>query len=385
MRDLSTDQLCLAAGIADRTYRRPRTAPLASGSVELVNGVGGRGNTNVWMVRNPREFGDAVPSRVPRRVAPPAGARPLIVSARSPGAAAQVRESATRTGGKGGQDRTLTAGNSPILTGFFGSKGGHDLTVPGEKCPVVTGVSVSKGGQDQTLFELAPLESPARTPAETPASNARAGREPLNPRIREDPPAPLKGEPAGRDLVEETYATPHGRKRRRSIRVDLDEVRRHLGILGLVDRDDWEQVRDHLCELVGDSTFEIWLQPLELIAVDPVGTLVIAAPAATRGWVEQRFSRVLARAASSIHARCASRMSPSGRRSAGKSVRGPQLSAQFTSTKRRSRDGHSGRKPEGWRRKDNDGSEHRRAVRTTRSCEESTALTSSPPPASSQA
>ncbi len=81
VRDLSTDQLCLAAGIADRTYRRARTALLASGSVELVNGVGGRGNTNVWMVRNPRELGDAVPSRVPRRVAPPAGARPLIASA----------------------------------------------------------------------------------------------------------------------------------------------------------------------------------------------------------------------------------------------------------------------------------------------------------------
>ena len=84
VRDLSTEQLCLAAGIADRTYRRARTALLASGSVELVNGVGGRGNTNVWMVRDPRELGDAVPSRVPRRVAPPAGARPLIASAARP-------------------------------------------------------------------------------------------------------------------------------------------------------------------------------------------------------------------------------------------------------------------------------------------------------------
>ena len=39
----------------------------------------------------------------------------------------------------------------------------------------------------------------------------------------------------------------------------------------VADRDDWEQIRNLLRELVGDSTFEIWLEPLELIAVDPVG------------------------------------------------------------------------------------------------------------------
>jgi DnaA N-terminal domain len=154
----------------------------------------------------------------------------------------------------------------------------------------------TKGGQDQTLFELAPLETPAETPAKTPAANARAGKEPQNPRTKTHPPSPPEGgSPPDAIFVEETHVTAHGRKRRRSVRVDLDEVRRHLGIPGLVDHDDWEQVRNHLRELVGDSTFEIWLQPLELIAVDPVGTLVIAAPAATRGWVEQRFSRVLAR------------------------------------------------------------------------------------------
>ena len=81
VRDLSTEQLCAAAGIADRTYRRARDALLASGQLELVSGVGGRGNTNVWSVRDPREIGDARPHRAPRRVAPPAGARPLVASA----------------------------------------------------------------------------------------------------------------------------------------------------------------------------------------------------------------------------------------------------------------------------------------------------------------
>jgi hypothetical protein len=291
VRELSTEELCAAAGIADRTYRRARAALLASGQLELISGTGGRGNTNVWSVRDPREIGDARTTRAPRRVAPPAGARPLVASAASP----HVQEQAAPDI-KGGQDRTLTAEKCPVLTGVSGSKGGQDRTVSPEECPVLTGVSGSKGGQGQTLLFETPAETPAKTPAETPATNARAGSEPLNPRTREDPPSPPEG---GSSLdaifVEESYVTAHGRKRRRQVRVDLDEVRRQLGIPGLVDRVDWEQIRNHLRELVGDSTFEIWLQPLELIAIDTAGVLVIAAPAAIRGWVEQRFSRVLAR------------------------------------------------------------------------------------------
>ncbi len=75
VRDLSTEQLCAAAGIADRTYRRARTALLASGQLELVSGAGGRGNTNVWTVRDPREAGDgsAAPDAAARGAA---GGRP---------------------------------------------------------------------------------------------------------------------------------------------------------------------------------------------------------------------------------------------------------------------------------------------------------------------
>ena len=306
---------------------------------------GGRGNTNVWTVRDPHDGGDALAARTPRRVAPPAGARPLVASAGSP----HSQEQASAADEKGGHDRTVSPEKCPVLTGVSGPKGGHDRTVSPEKCPVLTGVSGAKGGQDQTLFELAPLETPAETPAKTPAANARAGKEPQNPRTKKHPPSPPEGgSPPDAIFVEETYVTAHGRKRRRSVRVDLDEVRRHLGIPGLVDRDDWEQVRNHLRELVGDSTFEIWLQPLELIAVDPVGTLVIAAPAATRGWVEQRFSRVLARCAEQ-QSRALRLANEPERQAFGREERGrPHLSAQFTSTRGRSRDGHSGGKPEGW-------------------------------------
>ena len=331
--DLSTEQLCAAAGIADRTYRRARTALLASGRLDLVSGAGGRGNTNVWTVRDPRQAGDARASRTPRRVPPPAGARPLVASAGSPHAQERRRRRPTK--------RAVTIGQfppekCPVLTGVSGPKGGHDRTVSPEKCPVLTGVSGAKGGQDQTLFELAPLETPAETPAKTPAANARAGKEPQNPRTKKHPPSPPEGgSPPDAIFVEETYVTARGRKRRRSVRVDLDEVRRRLGIPDVADRDDWEQIRKRLRELVGDSTFEIWLEPLELIAIDSDGDACHRRTGSDQGMGRAALRpRARSMRQSSTRARCASRMSPSGGRSAGRSVRGPHLSAQFTSTRR---------------------------------------------------
>ena len=61
------------------------------------------------------------------------------------------------------------------------------------------------------------------------------------------------------------------------------------GCPGVADRIDWERIRKLLREIVGDSTFEIWLEPLELIAIDPTGAFVIDAPPATSGWVREAF------------------------------------------------------------------------------------------------
>jgi hypothetical protein len=41
------------------------------------------------------------------------------------------------------------------------------------------------------------------------------------------------------------------------------------------------------------SQFAIWLQPIELIAVDSQKALVIAVPQATGDWVQKRFGRLL--------------------------------------------------------------------------------------------
>ena len=50
---VSTERLCAAAGVADRTYRRARAALLGSGELVLRSGTGGRGNTNCWESRDP--------------------------------------------------------------------------------------------------------------------------------------------------------------------------------------------------------------------------------------------------------------------------------------------------------------------------------------------
>jgi hypothetical protein len=46
--------------------------------------------------------------------------------------------------------------------------------------------------------------------------------------------------------------------------------------------------------------FEIWLEPLELIAIGVDAALVIAAPPATEGWVSSRFGGLLSTRAESV-------------------------------------------------------------------------------------
>ena len=62
---------------------------------------------------------------------------------------------------------------------------------------------------------------------------------------------------------------------------------------------DWALIRTRLREAVTDSTFEIWLAPLQPRAL--VGeTLVIAAPDEIRSWVADRYARVLQACAASV-------------------------------------------------------------------------------------
>jgi hypothetical protein len=311
VRGLSGVELCAAAGVDDHSYRRARKQLLESGEVVLVHRACGRGNTNVWEVRPPDVAAAAArDGRRPRRVAPPRGARPLLVAVArlapddidangsAPADSAECRD--------GGGPSTVGPENRLAVTGVSEPNGGQDRTLSTDNCPVVPGVSAAKGGQDRTLFDPQPAENPPETgaenPAENPAANARAGREPQNPRIPEHPPIPLAGgRPSRSMMIEQTFISDRGRKRRRLVPVDLGAIRRGLAVPTAADRRDWEQIRGVLRDKLGESRFEIWLGRVELIAIDSDRRLVLAVPAATAGWMRERFGRVLMTSASSVH------------------------------------------------------------------------------------
>jgi chromosomal replication initiator protein len=54
----------------------------------------------------------------------------------------------------------------------------------------------------------------------------------------------------------------------------------------------WHDIRAELRRMVGDDTYEIWLAPLEVKAIDG-GELLIQAPPATQAWVAERFGRIV--------------------------------------------------------------------------------------------
>jgi hypothetical protein len=96
----------------------------------------------------------------------------------------------------------------------------------------------------------------------------RAGREPQNPRTF--PPQPPDGGSSGDQVsIVEDYITDRGRKRQRTVVVELAAIRHQLRAASDGDLADWERIRSELRVLVGESKFEIWLAQLELAATDP--------------------------------------------------------------------------------------------------------------------
>ena len=61
----------------------------------------------------------------------------------------------------------------------------------------------------------------------------------------------------------------------------------------------WRAIRVELRRIVGETTYEIWLAPLEAKAWDG-SVLVLEAPPATRAWVSKRFGRALERSVQSV-------------------------------------------------------------------------------------
>jgi chromosomal replication initiator protein len=61
----------------------------------------------------------------------------------------------------------------------------------------------------------------------------------------------------------------------------------------------WRDIRAELRRILGDSTYEIWIEPLEVKALEP-HRLLIEAPAATQSWVADRFGRALEACAQAV-------------------------------------------------------------------------------------
>lgn len=79
------------------------------------------------------------------------------------------------------------------------------------------------------------------------------------------------------------------------VRVELDEVRRGLCHPTLGDRGIGGGSGRCCAMQVGKSTYAIWLEQIELIAVDARGVLVLAVNEQTASWVRERFGLLLSR------------------------------------------------------------------------------------------
>ena len=201
LEGVTTRQLCTAAGLSDTTYRRARTWLLGSGELVLVSGNGGRGKANCWEVADPRaRAGEGAPVGR-RRVAPPAGQRPLLANVSSAAATAvqecpgaDVDEVDSRgedqlvQAVKGGADRTPSAQNRPVGDGVARRKGRRRTDTFGRKPSGRRRDFGRKGRRWSDTFAAKPRQKPRRKPRHP--TRAREG----NPRTpKPTPPTPQRG------------------------------------------------------------------------------------------------------------------------------------------------------------------------------------------------
>jgi hypothetical protein len=262
---LTTEEIRELAGLADSTYRRARAALLRAGEV-TVDGAGGRGCLNRW-VCVPREArGGAAQGVRPARVAPPAGARPLV--------AALPLAPPTPS-----SESAIGNGNGPVPGGVPRRNRLDAGGVSAANSPIAGGVFDGKGPDAGGVWR----KTPPKTPSETPPPHVRAWKEDRNQEPGTSPPTPRAG---------------RGRRRQRPVTIDVDDIRAELREPKAHDTESWLQIRAELFRIVGESTFAIWLDALTLGAVDSQDALVLSCPSPTRGWIAKRFDRAFDRAGS---------------------------------------------------------------------------------------
>jgi hypothetical protein len=300
----STEEICAAAGLSDRSYRRARAQLLDSGELQVQAG-GGRGRMNRYRLADV-ETVYYRPLRAPATRPSPPAARPLVSSAHAHIKTAASDTLPRRTTTVQPSSVTYSAvrsrrANGPVLTGVSTRKGEALAGVSRSKGEVLTGVPERKDeasdgvcanpGQIRTVSS----QTPAKTPAETPAPGARTGRESQNP--QNTPPTPLKGGHAPAISIRENYRTNRGRRRQRTVEVNLTDAAGQLRPLGDEDHADWRGIRRELTHRLGDSTAAIWLESLSPAARAPDGTLLLACPEGTEGWITPRYGPLITDAA----------------------------------------------------------------------------------------
>ena len=195
--ELCTDEIQAAAGMADSTYRRARSALLDSGELVLAAAGGGRARINHWAIPDPRSINPEPVAAARPRPAPRPGARPLLATARAPQPASEDQLDLPVAPNQTAADRAAARERKgPGLSGVSAQNPGQNRTVSAAKGPKLSGVSAPNPGQDRTVC------------GETPPLYVRAGREPQKTRIRKDPPNPPEGGSHQLVSIVEDYLTP---------------------------------------------------------------------------------------------------------------------------------------------------------------------------------
>jgi hypothetical protein len=146
---ITAGELRELAGVAESTYRRARKSLIASGELELVRGIGGRGNTNCWRIPDPRP-NESRPSRAgpAQRSAIRGPTRPLLAVTRT-----KVDASPTSSPGRAAAATPTVEGDEAVI------KGAQEWTVSDVKGAQEWTVSDVKGAQEWTVSDVRALRS----------------------------------------------------------------------------------------------------------------------------------------------------------------------------------------------------------------------------------
>ena len=91
----------------------------------------------------------------------------------------------------------------------------------------------------------------------------------------------------------------------------------------------WRATQERLAKSVPESTYRLWLEPLEAVGADS-DTIYLKAPEGIRAWAERRYSALIAAALSEVGHELAAGQLRRAARVADASTPGPELNPSYT-------------------------------------------------------